>query len=252
MKLDNNIYIYKNNFISLINLIILLIKNKIKPLNIKDNFYNPSLLDNLIKLKIEEENINDLINFIGNKNFKIIYNVYLSNRENKELIIYYYLLNAIKYREKTIYLRKLKCVSESLKIYNYVKRESHKFKGFTRFKELKNKVLYAEINPENNIILFLSIHFKERLKNEYWVIKDVNRNILSLYNKKEFVIVSEEDTKLLDIEVNEKEQEICMLWKEFYKTIGIEQRKNDRCRMNFMPKKYWQYIVEVSDEKNSM
>ena len=37
-------------------------------------------------------------------------------------------------------------------------------------------------------------------------------------------------------------------WKDFYKTIGIKERKNDRCRMNFMPKKYWKYILEMSDE----
>ena len=37
------------------------------------------------------------------------------------------------------------------------------------------------------------------------------------------------------------------MWKTFYNTIGIEERKNNRCRMNFMPKKYWKYILEVGD-----
>jgi len=248
MKLDNNIYIYKNNFISLINLIILLIKNKIKPLNIKDEFYRPSLLDNLINLKIEDNKINEIIKIIGKENFKIMYYVYLSTDENKELIIYYYFLNSIKYKEKTKYMRNLKCVSNSLKINNYVKRENHKFKGFTRFKELDNKVLYAEINPENNIIGLLSHHFKERLKNNYWIIKDVKRNIISLYDKKDFYIKDGKEIELVDIKESSEEEQILMLWKDFYKTIGISSRKNDRCRMNFMPKKYWEYIVEVKDE----
>jgi len=248
MKLDNNIYIYKNNFISLINLIIFLIKNKIKPLNIKDEFYRPSLLDNLINLKIEDNKINEIIKIIGKENFKIMYYVYLSTDENKELIIYYYFLNSIKYKEKTKYMRNLKCVSNSLKINNYVKRENHKFKGFTRFKELDNKVLYAEINPENNIIGLLSHHFKERLKNNYWIIKDVKRNIISLYDKKDFYIKDGKEIELVDIKESSEEEQILMLWKDFYKTIGISSRKNDRCRMNFMPKKYWEYIVEVKDE----
>jgi len=248
MKLDNNIYMYKNNFISLINLIILLIKNKIKPLNIKDEFYRPSLLDNLINLKIEDNKINEIIKIIKKENFKIMYYVYLSTDENKELIIYYYFLNSIKYKEKTKYMRNLKCVSNSLKINNYVKRENHKFKGFTRFKELDNKVLYAEINPENNIIGLLSHHFKERLKNNYWIIKDVKRNIISLYDKKDFYIKDGKEIELVDIKESSEEEQILMLWKDFYKTIGISSRKNDRCRMNFMPKKYWEYIVEVKDE----
>ena len=48
----NNIYIYKNDFLSLLNLIDLLIKNNITPNNIKNEFYNPSLFDNIINLDI--------------------------------------------------------------------------------------------------------------------------------------------------------------------------------------------------------
>lgn len=243
----NSIYIYNNNFISLINLIKILINNKIKPLNIKSTFYSPSMLDHLIHLKIEEDNIKDFVKHLGNINFKIIYYVYLSNDENKELIIYYYILNALKYREKTINMRNLNCVTKALKIYNYVKRENHKFKGFTRFRELKNNVLYAEINPENNVLELLSYHFMERLKNEYWIIKDVNRNIISFYNKNSFFIVSGEDYNLKELHESSEESKIQELWKDFYNTIGINERKNNRCRMNFMPKKYWQYILEVSD-----
>ena len=244
----NNIYIYKNNFISLLNLIKYLLKNKIKPFNIKDEYYNSSLLDNLIYLNIENNNLYEFIKFIGNINFKIIYYIYLSNEENKELIIYYYILNTFKYREKTIYMRNLNCVNKALKIYHHVKRESHRFKGFTRFREINNNVLYAEINPENNVIELISNHFKERLKQEYWIIKDVNRNILSLYNKKDYEIIKGEDVKLLEITVSKEEKEIEELWQEFYKTIGIKERKNDRCRMNFMPKKYWKYILEVNEK----
>ena len=247
MKQSNNIYIYNNNFISLINLIQILIINKIKPLNIKDSFYNPNLLDNLIHLKIKEDNINNFINIIGKRNFKIIYYVYLSNDINKELIIYYYVLNALKYNDKIVYMYNLNCVTKALKIYNYVKRENHRFKGFTRFKELKNNILYAEINPENNILELLSWHFKERLNNECWIIKDMNRNILSCYNKNKFIIINGDEFKLIDLNLSDDEKYIEELWKEFYNTIGIRQRENNKCRMNFMPKKYWQYILEVSD-----
>ena len=43
------------------------------------------------------------------------------------------------------------------------------------------------------------------------------------------------------------EKEIQELWKTFYKTVAIKERKNERCRMNFMPKKYWKYIIELED-----
>ena len=105
--------------------------------------------------------------------------------------------------------------------------------------------MYAQINPTNNIIYILCNHFKKRLKDEYFIIKDVNRDLYAFYNKKNIYILDGINTKDLDI----KSYEIEDLWKSFYNTIGIKERKNDRCRMNFMPKKYWKYILEVENEE---
>jgi len=244
-----NIYIYDNNFNCLLNLISNLLKNNIKPHNIKNTNYNSNLLDNIIYLKIAEINlINIYYKLLGSENFKVVYYVFLSNNDNKELIIYYYLLNFIKYKEKVKYMRNLKCVSEAQKISKQVSRENHRFKGFTRFKELKNKILYAEIAPDNNILELVSIHFKNRLKNEYWIIKDTKREIISIYDKNSFYILSENEFKILDIEFSNDEKSVEDLWKSFYKNVGIKERINKRCRMNFMPKKYWKNLIEVSDE----
>ncbi len=245
----NNIYLYDGNFQKLLSLLIYLLKNKIKPTNIKLKNYNGSLFDYLINLDLNYKNVIDIfIKEFGYYNFQLIYNVFISNEENKEIIIYYYLLNYSKYREKLPQMRNLKCVREVLRISKKVKNEAHRFKGFLRFKELKNHILYATMSPDNNIIEILSLHFKKRLKNEYWLIKDEKRKIISIYDKKEFYILSENNINLTDLILSENELEIEDLWKTFYSTISIKERQNDRCRMNFMPKKYWQYILEVSDK----
>ena len=67
---------------------------------------------------------------------KTIYYVYLSNDEHKELIIYYFLLNALKYQDKIFTMRNLKCVNSALKLAKHVSNECHKLKGFIRFKEI--------------------------------------------------------------------------------------------------------------------
>ena len=246
----NNIYIYNSNFISMLNLIDFLILNKILPNNIKSNNYIATLFDNLINLdiKYDENIINNMIKKVGNKVLRIMFDVYLSNDNNKELIIYYFYKNALKYGLKIINMYNLKCVSNSLNISKYVRNEAHKYKGFVRFKELKNNILYAEIEPVNNILFLISNHFKNRLKNEYWIIKDNKRNILSIYDKKNFYIVNGREFKLLTEEISTSETKYQDLWKSFYNTIGIKSRKNDRCRMNFMPKRYWKYLIEMSDE----
>lgn len=247
--MQSNIYVY-NNFLELLVLIKILFKSKIRPGNIKNVSYEANMFDNLINLDLNDnENIIDeYIKFFGKFNFKIIYYVYLSNYDNKELVIYYYLLNYFKYKNNLPKMLNLNCVSMALKISKKVSNENHRFKGFVRFRELENKVLYAEINPDNDILYILSMHFKNRLKNYNWIIKDMNRNMLSIYDKKEIYLIEDKNFKFVNTNCSNDEENFENLWQIFYKTIGIESRKNDRCRMNFMPKKYWKYILEVRNE----
>jgi len=245
----NKVYIYDGDFVSLLKLIFYLVNNGIKPDDIKDDMYFPSLLEEVINLSFDnqDEVIKIFVNSFSKDIFKTLYYVFLSGDGRKELIIYYFCLNAFKYGKSIIYRRNLKCVSEVLRISEYVNHENHKFKGFLRFRELENKVLYAEIEPVNNILYFLTIHFMKRLKNEYFIIKDVGRGILSIYDKNKFVIVREDEFLIATDSSSEEEEKIEELWKLFYNTIGISARKNDRCRMNFMPKRYWKHMLEVRD-----
>lgn len=244
------IYLYNNTFVNLLNLIKELITKKIIPFNIKNINYQKTLIDEVMYLNIEEDEsiINEILNKVGVDVFNTIYYIFLSNNENKEIIIFHFFIHSLKYKNKIFYMRNLKSVNEALKISKYVSNENHKFKGFLRFKELENNILYAEFSPENNILFLLSKHFQRRLKNEYWIIKDVKRKMLSIYDKNNFFIVDESDFMLHTTKTSNEEKNMEELWKEFYKTIGIKERKNDRCRMNFMPKKYWKYITEVSEE----
>lgn len=248
--MNNACLIYEDTFFSLLNLIEYLVQNKIKPENIKNTKYSPTLLDHIIKLEIEENEsiIKTMINSIGPYSFRLMYLVFLSTVENKELILYYFYLNALKYQEHILYHRNLRCVDKTIKIANYVSHESHKYKGFVRFKELKNHILYAEIEPVNDILKIIAPHFKRRLKNEYWIIKDVKRKILGIYDKKKVFFCLEEEFTLKNALESQSEIEFSELWKTFYKTIGIKERKNDRCRMNFMPKRYWKYMKELEEE----
>lgn len=246
----NKVYIYNDNFISLLTLIIVLIKKKIIPDDIRPSTYNKNLFDEVHVIRSEElpSTIDYIIKKIGYNNFNVIFKVYLSDKDNKEMMIYHYILSSLTYKDKTIYMKNDEYVLSCVKTSEYVSRENHKFKGFTRFKKMEDDIYYAEINPSNNILFLLSNHFKKRMKYDYWIIKDVNRNIYSVYNKENFVIVDQETFKIKDFKESEDEKKFSDLWCEFYKTIGIEARKNDRCRMNFMPKKYWKYILEVREE----
>lgn len=251
MKKTNNIYLYNDSFISLLCLIKKLFLNNEIPFNIKPSNYDGNLFDEIIRLEIKEDEfiIPNISKNMGLKILNILYYLYLSENENKEIIIYYFLYYSIIYKNKVFYMHNISWVNDALKISKYVSRENHKIKGFLRFKELKSGALYAEISPTNNVLPILVKHFTTRLKNEYWLIKDIKRNILAIYDKKEVYLVDAKDTSLILNDYSASEEIMQDMWKSFYKTIGIESRKNERCRRNFMPKKYWKYIIEVSEKK---
>ena len=241
----NNIYLYDGSFDSLITLIFNLINKNIKPDNIKSEYeieYN--LIDKFLYLNEMNEYKNNLSDYL----MSIIYRVYLSNDERRELIIYYFIKNSLIYKDKILNHRYLNCVLHTIRIWKNVNEEAHKLKGFLRFKEMNNNVLYAEMSPKNNVIFILAEHFKRRLKNEYFLIKDMNRNIYVFYDKNKILYLNDENIKELKLNRSDKEMEMEKLWKDFFETIGIKIRKNYKTQRNFMPKRYWKYMIEMEDK----
>lgn len=248
--MNNYIVIYDGTFLNLLSTIKYLFQEKIKPSNITSNeFYQSDLFTNILKPDITDDPkfLNTIENNSNKEIIKIITYVFLSANENKELIIYYFLLNTFIFKDKVIYQRNLNCVNKALQIKNHVSRENHKLKGFIRFKMINNKFLYAEISPDNNILELLSEHFKKRLKNELWIIKDTKRNILSIYDLKNYYIVSADNLKILELDQN-NDTFYEDLWQTFFDTIAIKERINKKKQMSFMPKKYWHNIIEMESE----
>ena len=247
----NNVYLYDGSFENLLILISELLTLKNNPDDIKDKYkFNPSLLDNVIDLNLNSKmnNLNDFIDKFSLDIIHTVYYVFLSENENKELVIYYFLKNALKYHDNIYLHRNLKCVNLSINISNYVGREAHKLKGFLRFKLLKNNFYYGIISPTNNVILILANHFKKRLKYENFLIKDTKRNMYALYNKKDIYYLTDKEIISLNLELDDNEENVENLWKSFFKTIAIKERTNLKVQRNFMPKKYWNNIIEMEDK----
>ena len=246
----NNIYIYDNNFSSLILLIFKIIEKNDSEFSIKskDN-YRLNFLDKPIYLNLNIKDLKLIKEKLSNNILKTCYYVYFSNEVDKELIIYNFIKEALKYKNSVYYQRNINSVNEAVKIQNYVSRELHKYKGFLRFKKMKNNFYYAEITPTNNILILLSRHFTLRFYNENFIIKDKKRNLYAVYLEKKNKFLKESDIKQLNIILSNDELQFEDLWKAFFNKISIKERKNLRCQMNNMPKKYWKDILEMEDRK---
>lgn len=119
--------------------------------------------------------------------------------------------------------------------------EAHKLKGFLRFMESKDKVLYAPYSPDNNITDILMEHFAERLKSERFVIHDVKRKIAGMYNCKEWIMnyVGE-----AEIYLSEYERAFENLWKKYYVAVNIKERPHEKQMKGYMPVRYWKFLPE--------
>jgi probable DNA metabolism protein len=133
-------------------------------------------------------------------------------------------------------------VAAALAISKKVGRELHRLLGLTRFRLLDRGILYAPLEPDNDLIALLAPHFAIRLPREDWLIHDVKRKKAALYNKKQWVIT---DLHLKEsLPLAQEETELQDLWKTYFARIAIEERRNPRLQAGNMPKKYWKYLVE--------
>lgn len=118
--------------------------------------------------------------------------------------------------------------------------EVHRLKGFLRFSETVDGVLYAPCSPDHDDIDLLAAHFIARL-NQPFAIHDVWREKALLYNGRECVMVPVGEAELVQ---SDREQVFSALWKKYYKTVNIPARKNLRTQRNFMPVRYWEFLTE--------
>lgn len=247
----NNVYLYDGEFSSLLALITELLKKRIEPADIQEeSTYQPSLLEESFYLEIpnSKDNIAKLKKALPKNILGRIYYVYLSNHKRKEIILYWFIKYAIHFQEKVYYYRRIDAINEVLKISQRVAGEAHKLKGFVRFQELKNHVLYAEITPDNQVLPILGKHFSKRFPKEKIIIKDTNRELYFLYQNKRIMYLSGKNIEYLSKEIDSQEEWFEDLWKAFHKTIAIKERTNKKCQQQFMPKKYWKNILEMENE----
>lgn len=129
-----------------------------------------------------------------------------------------------------------------------VGNEAEKFRGILRFSELEEGMLFASINPTQNVAPILAEHFKNRLSAESWAIYDVNRQIAAVYEEGKVSIVEVEDPNL-ELKVSKSEEDLRQIWRNYYRHLGIEDRRNQG--KDALPsEKYWPYLTEMQDPYN--
>lgn len=185
---------------------------------------------------------NSIITKINQLCLSKLYYVFLSNRENKGMLCFHYLKLAFKIGPDIHKYLHNDLVKEVDALNKRVSFESHRFTGLVRFSYINEKFLYSPIEPDNNILEFLSPHFQKRFPAEYWIIHDIKRGLAAIHNKISWEIV-EMDKASYD-ELKNYTDDFHNLWKNYFTSTTIKERINLRHQKGQMPKRYWNHLTE--------
>lgn len=245
----NLTYIYDGSFEGLLTMVFNSYVTNTFPIKIysKKNYQN-NILDKVEYIETDytksERIYKGIIKNISYYTLYNSYNAFLSNKSQKELTILKYLCNAFKIGPKIDTMLSINYVFDTIAMRKNALGECHKLKGLVRFSEIGNNLYYTPIHPDNNIIEPLGQHFIRRLPTQNFIIHDKNLDTIFIYNTKTYQIIQNIDMPVFQL--SDMELEYRDLWKKFFHTIAIKERTNSRLQMQYMSKKYWQDLTEMS------
>ena len=171
---------------------------------------------------------------------------FLSGREDKELLLIRFLHLAFALGPGTVKRAGHPDVAPLYEMKKSLDWEVDKFQGFVRFEE-HDGMLGAVIHPKNYILPLLRGHFCGRFPEEDFMIYDAVHQAVLLYRDHRPQLL--ELAEPLELPPpSEREQQFQALWKQFYKTLEIQARHNERGRMTHCPKRFWADLTELREE----
>lgn len=212
--------------------------------------WSPELFCEYRHIDPDEEKVQKVIRSIqqkiSEKSYHDVYRAAMSDHPDKLDIIYRYMILGFVYKEKTSQMLGDPAVSALFELNRKVANEAHLFREFVRFSRLKNQILLSIIEPKCNVLTILAPNFEDRMPSEHWMIVDKTR-MLSVVHPADsdyfLTPVSPEELSYMEASKDRFDPYVG-LWKSFFQTIGIEQRKNPHCQRNMLPIWYRKHMPE--------
>jgi probable DNA metabolism protein len=127
-----------------------------------------------------------------------------------------------------------------------VRLESHRLKGLVRFRRLRDGGYYAPLHPDHRVLYAVARHFVRRLHNETWLLHDTGRGEALYWDQhelRELTLSSDFAAAAANFAAEEAGAED--LWRMFHRTVAVPGRENPRVQRQFMPRRYWPYLIEA-------
>lgn len=176
----------------------------------------------------------------------MLHYAFMSEKRGREELLLTFILRALKHGTEVCNMHGNPDIKTVMEWSNAVCREKHRYMGILRFREAAPGLLRADFKPRYHICPLLSDHFSERMRTEFWMIADMERNYAVFHcpDKKETLRLKDakEIEKICPPDLPDTEYEV--LWQKYFQAMEIPERKNSKCQSNFIPKRDRDYMVE--------
>ncbi len=190
---------------------------------------------------------------------KISYALLSADRRKAEMV-FRAMLEAKKLSRKDRLMEHLgnEVVRAVFGMYRQVANEAHHYKGFVRFRELKNKTLFAKIEPKHAVLPCIAEHFADRFPQENWVIYDKTHEVFLIHEKgkryyflQQYMCMKGDSGSAQNIVggFSEEEMDYETLWKGFVQSISVAERENRALQNQNLPLRFRTNLVEFSKEE---
>jgi len=265
MKQTDICYQYDGSFYGMLCCVFESFEKKEIPIQISADGGSLFLARNIVTDETKAKRVlKGVLDKIGADALEYVRLVYLASIQHKELALIHFIKEGFKKGRRFIeeirtnfgpnkrVIAKSECDDGLFRVQKGVDLlllEKQRFIQFIRFSEVGEAgAMVAVIEPEHNVLSLLIDHFVSRFLHENFLIYDKTHGFGLIYADKEVSIERMEGYVMPPL--SDEEKEYRRLWKMFYDTIGIEERKNERLRMGFMPKKYWKNMIEMDDSNS--
>ena len=131
-----------------------------------------------------------------------------------------------------------------------VNREIHRMHAFVRFQKTVDDIYASTIVPDFDVIPFIGSHFKKRYADQQWLIYDVKRDYGIYYDLQTMKMINLESPawsgkqKIRASSLSEEEKGFQKMWKTYFDSTCIKERRNMRLHLQHLPRRYWHYLPE--------
>ena len=206
---------------------------------------NYSLFQRDVYVKTDNDRALKVINTIKSKTGYMAYNQILGALchydEERGTVCFRYLIRAFRVGPRISEYMADPYVMRVFELSRKTGNEVQRLKGFLRFRDM-GKFLYAKVEPKCNVIPQFISHFESRYPGEHFIIFDKKRNLAALHQAGKTSVFMYDEIFDLDLEKTRDEFEI--LWKQYFRTMEIEPRHNEKCQNNMCPKWYRTTMLE--------